>query len=179
MKFKIRLWLATGLLLGSFAYGQQHGSSAPKPCGEGQRRQFDFWLGSWEVSWPASPHGAAGFGRENVQRILNNCVVQENFTEETASPARAMSVSAYIPERGQWRQTRMDNQGHYAEFSGESKNDEVVLSRDAEVDGKKVVQRVVWRNIKPMEFDWSWEQSEDGGKTWQVLWPMHFVRHKQ
>jgi hypothetical protein len=26
------------------------------------------------------------------------------------------------------------------------------------------------------EFDWSWEASKDGGKTWNVVWPIHYKR---
>ena len=155
----------------------QRVSDPTKPCGEGQRRQFDFWLGAWDVSWPASPHGSAGFGRANVQKILAGCVVQENLSADPL-PLRAMSVSSYIPESGEWKQVWADNEGHYRDVAGESKNGEIILSRQSEVNGKKVLQRAVWKNIKPMELDFSWEQSHDGGQTWQVLWPMHYTRHK-
>src|SRR5579872_4617190 len=65
------------VLLHSSAFAQRYDAS--KPCSEGQRRQFDFWLGSWDVTWPASSHGPAGSGRDAVQKILANCAVQENF----------------------------------------------------------------------------------------------------
>ena len=164
------------LLVHSSAFAQRYDPS--KPCSEGQRRQFDFWLGSWDVTWPASSHGPAGSGRDNVQKILANCVVQENFLPDT-SALRATSISTYVPETGQWKQIWADNEGHSRDLTGESKNGEVVLSGQTEVNGKKVLQRSVWKNIKPMELDCNWEQSQDGGQTWQVLWPMHYTRHKQ
>jgi len=177
MKFWIRFCALAILLLQCLAFAQR-GYDPTKPCSEGQRRQFDFWLGSWDVSWPASPHGPAGYGRINVQKIFGNCVVQENFSAEPVA-FHAMSLSAYVPELGQWKQVWVDNQGQYRDVVGESKNGEVVLSRQTEINGKKVLQRAVWKNIKPMELDFAWEQSEDGGQTWQVLWPIHYTRHKQ
>jgi hypothetical protein len=33
---------------------------------------------------------------------------------------------------------------------------------------------MVWKNITANELDWSWEASHDGGKTWQVQWPIHY-----
>jgi hypothetical protein len=36
--------------------------------------------------------------------------------------------------------------------------------------------RMVFTNIKPDSFDWRWEASTDGGKTWQVNWPIHYKR---
>ena len=122
--------------------------------------------------------GPAGFGRNNVQKLWGNCVVQENFSSEQSIPLHGMSLSAYIPQTGQWKQTWVDNQGGYLDFVGESKNGEMVLSRTAMVNGKEIQQRMVWKNIRPMELDWSWEKSDDGGRTWQVIWPIHYTRNK-
>ena len=176
MKFCIRV-CAVLAVLHALAFAQR-GSDSSKPCGEGQRRQFDFWLGSWDVSWPTSPHGPAGSGRANVQKIFGNCVVQENFSADPL-PLRAMTLSSYIPEAGQWNQVWVDNEGHYRDLVGESKNGEIVLSGPAEVNGKKIMRRVMWKNIKPMEVDVSWEESGDEGRTWQVIWPMHYTRRRQ
>lgn len=178
LRTRLAVILFFGFLLQSFSYAQQ-GSRPTKPCSEGQRRQFDFWLGSWDLSWPANSQGAAGSGRNNIQKILGGCVVQENFSGEPSMPLRGMSVSSYHPQTGKWKQTWVDNEGSYLDFVGEAKNGEMVLSREAEVNGKKILQRMVWKNIKPMELDWSWEKSEDGGQTWQVLWPIHYTRRRQ
>ena len=34
----------------------------------------------------------------------------------------------------------------------------------------------VFKNIGHNQFDWSWERSLDGGRTWEVLWPIHYKR---
>jgi hypothetical protein len=53
----------------------------------------------------------------------------------------------------------------------------MILARDAvRADGTKVIQRMVFKNISRNEFDWSWEASKDGGKTWEVQWPIHYKR---
>ncbi len=31
---------------------------------------------------------------------------------------------------------------------------------------------------KPDSLDWSWERSDDGGKSWKVLWRIHYERKK-
>src|SRR5579871_2215467 len=126
MKFWIRFCALAILLLQSLAFAQR-GYDPTKPCNEGQRRQFDFWLGSWDVTWPASSHGPAGSGRDAVQKILANCAVQENFVPD-ASGLRATSILTYVPETGQWKQIWVDNEGHSRDLTGESKNGEVVLS---------------------------------------------------
>jgi hypothetical protein len=52
----------------------------------------------------------------------------------------------------------------------------MVFEREFARDGKQIRQRMVFKNIRGNEFDWSWERSEDGGKTWQVQWPIHYKR---
>ena len=92
-------------------------------------------------------------------------------------PLRGMSVSIYDVRSGAWKQTWVDNQGGYLDFTGEFKDGQMILSRQAKTpDGKPVQQRMVWKNIFPAAFDWSWERSLDGGQTWQVLWPLHYQR---
>jgi hypothetical protein len=53
----------------------------------------------------------------------------------------------------------------------------MILAREATRPyGSKGLQRMVFKNISPDEFDWSWEASKDGGKTWTVVWPIHYKR---
>jgi hypothetical protein len=54
----------------------------------------------------------------------------------------------------------------------------MILQRQATVDGQAFQQRMVWHNIAQKEFDWNWERSDDGGRTWKVLWAIHYVRRK-
>ena len=53
----------------------------------------------------------------------------------------------------------------------------MTLAREApKPDGSNVLQRMVYKNITTSEFDWSWENSTDDGKTWKVVWPIHYHR---
>jgi len=53
----------------------------------------------------------------------------------------------------------------------------MVLSRQAALpDGTRLQMRMVYKNISKDEFDWSWESSKDDGKTWTVVWPIHYKR---
>ena len=81
------------------------------------------------------------------------------------------------PRAGKWKQTWVDNEGGYLDFVGEFKDGQMILGRAAvRPDGTKALQRMVFKNITHNEFDWSWESSTDGGKTWQVQWPIHYKR---
>ncbi|HEV2696364.1 MAG TPA: DUF1579 family protein [Terriglobales bacterium] len=146
------------------------------PCMEPEQKQLDFWVGEWELTWPENAFNKAGRGTNNVQRTLDGCVVQECFSGGD-SMLRGLSASTYDARAGKWKQTWVDNQGGYLDFVGEFKNDQMILGREARrPDGTKIQQRMVFKNIAKKSLDWSWERSLDGGKTWQVVWPIHYQR---
>ena len=129
--------------------------------------QFDFWLGNWKAIWEG------GSGTNLVEMAFDGKVVQENFR---APDLIGMSVSCYDAERKLWCQTWVDNNGSYLAFTGIFEDGKMTLSRDAIVKGEHCKQRMVWYNIMPNEFDWNWERSDDGGKTWQVKWQIKYTR---
>lgn len=166
------LWLLSWPAL----FAQQSAPQAPSnPCAAAQQKQFDFWVGEWDATWPGPNGSPAGRGANSITRVLDGCVVQENFVG--AAPFRGMSLSLFDLKAGTWKQTWVDNQGSYLDFVGEFKDGQMILQRQTTgADGKQLLQRMVWKNIAANEFDWSWEASHDAGKTWQVQWPIHYKR---
>jgi hypothetical protein len=130
--------------------------------------QFDFWLGEWNVTW-----GEDGNGTNHIERILDGKIIQENFT---APDLHGMSVSSFDPERGLWCQTWVDNNGTYLDFTGKFEDAKMILSRDAIIKGQACKQRMVWYDIRENQLEWNWERSDDNGKSWRVLWQIHYTR---
>jgi hypothetical protein len=151
-------------------------ATPPNPCADTQQKQFDFWVGEWNLTWPGATPGEVGHGTNSIKRILEGCVVQENFSGGDSMHLRGTSVSTFDLGSGRWKQTWVDNEGGYLDFVGEFNNGQMVLRREAVRNGKKILQRMVWKNISANELDWSWESSTDGGETWQVNWPIHYKR---
>lgn len=157
--------------------GQSSTSAPTNSCSAPQQKQFDFWVGEWDLTWPGQNAAETGHGTNSVKRILDGCVVQENFSGADAMHLRGTSVSAFDTKAGKWKQTWVDNEGGYLDFVGEFKDSQMILQREgARPDGTKILQRMVWKNITGNGFDWSWEASRDGGKTWQINWPIHYKR---
>jgi hypothetical protein len=173
------LMAAIGVLLcGSAVMFGQQAPAAPNPCAAGEQRQFDFWVGEWDASWPGK-EGEVQHGTNSIKRVLDNCVVEENFSAGTDGHLRGKSVSIFDTRAGRWKQTWVDNEGGYLDFVGGFKDGQMILSREfSQQDGTHVQQRMVWKNISADEFNWSWESSKDGGKTWQVQWPIRYKRRK-
>jgi len=162
-------------------WAEQSGSpGAPaSPCAAPEQKQLEFWVGEWDLTWPGEKQGEVGHGTNSIRRVLDTCVVEEHFSGENAMHLRGMSVSIFDARAGKWKQTWVDNEGEYLDFVGEFKDGQMMLWRDAvRPDGTKVIQRMVFKNIKKDELDWSWEASKDGGKNWEVMWPIHYKRKR-
>jgi hypothetical protein len=170
------LMLLLPLLLTSMLFARQSAAAPANPCLTPQQKQFDFWVGEWDLTWPSEKPGEVEHGSNNIQRILDGCVVEETFSGLATNHLRGTSVSTFDARSGMWKQTWVDNEGGYLDFTGEFKDGQMILQREAVRDGRKFLQRMVWRNITSDALDWSWEASKDGGKTWQVNWPIHYKR---
>ncbi len=69
------------------------GTPNPAPCGGPEFRQLDFWVGTWNATWPASPGTPAGKATNRVEKILGGCVVSENFEASGVAPLVGKSYS--------------------------------------------------------------------------------------
>jgi hypothetical protein len=139
---------------------------------------FDFWLGDWQVSWQ-NQNGTTGKARNHVSRILDGSVIEEQFEQDAADPApllkgRSLSVR---DRAGLWHQAWADNQGGFFALTGSADGDKRLFSTALTAVGKEVKgQRMVFHDITPDAFTWDWEGTTDGGKTWQLLWRLHYRR---
>lgn len=174
MKTWLTLALSLPVLLAAVPASAQEGEPPSPPCSSPEARQFDFWVGDWDLTWEG------GKGTNSVQAILGGCVIQENFDGRNAEGKGlvGMSHSVYNPARGKWLQTWVDNQGGYLDFEGGWSDGKMILSREASRNGQDFLQRMVFQNIGENELDWNWERSDDGGKTWTTNWAIHYVRRK-
>jgi hypothetical protein len=172
-----RLAWAVLVLVVSVSARQNKAAAPPKPCSEPEQKQLEFWVGEWNLAWPGNTAGETAHGTNRIKRILDGCVVEETFSGADAMHLRGSSVSVFDANPDKWKQTWVDNEGGYLDFVGEFKHGQMILSREVtRPDGTRGLQRMVFKNITRDEFDWSWEGSKDGGKTWAVVWPIHYKR---
>lgn len=164
--FKVLTIFIMSSLLFQFSLGQ----TQKAPCSAAEAAQFDFWVGEWNAQWEG------GQGTNTVTKILNGCVIHEDFKALGDAALHGLSNSVYNSNTRKWQQTWVDNNGGYLDFSGEWLKDRMILSRSVEKDGQIIFQRMVWYNISKDAFDWNWEISKDTGKTWSVNWKINYKR---
>ncbi len=136
-------------------------------------RQFDFWVGEWDVM---NPRGQLA-GTSSVQLILGNCVVFENWTGTRGSNGKSFNI--YNAAKGKWQQNWVDSSGSVLELTGEFKDNAMRLTGESlRPGGAKTLERLTFTKINADRIRQLWEQSADDGKTWTVAFDGTYIRKK-
>ncbi|WP_340103531.1 hypothetical protein [Rhodohalobacter sp. 8-1] len=143
-------------------------------------KYFDFWIGEWNLTWE-DPDGSTGTGVNKIERILNDAVIKENFEGLTGVYAGFIgkSYSVYQPASGEWKQTWVDNNGGYLDFTGKFVDNRRLFTRTGiDLNGNPIMQRMIFYDIREDSFTWDWEVSRDAGNTWTLNWRIKYERAK-
>lgn len=129
-------------------------SASACPCCTDHYKEFDFWLGEWEV------YDTLGtkVGENVIQALQDGCVLQENWTSSTMT---GTSYNYYNAADSTWNQLWLDNQGGSLLLVGAFQEDRMVLESEL-LKG----QRVDWYFNRII-----WIANDDGSVTqnWQIL----------
>jgi hypothetical protein len=132
------------LILGTCAALVAAGVSAQqaddaKACDSAQHRQFDFWLGEWQVT---TPDGRVA-GTNRIRRAFDGCVLHEQY--DTGRGYRGASFNIYDAGRDTWHQTWVDNGGTLLRLEGGLRDGLMVLEGvTLDDDGNPVAHRIIW-----------------------------------
>lgn len=139
-------------------------------CEGEEYRQFDFWVGEWQVF---SPQGQK-LGENTIALSLGDCVLHESW--RGASGGIGNSYSIYDQVRGLWHQSWVDNSGNLLLLDGALTDGAMVL-RGPGADGQgPLTNRVSWTPISADSVRQLWEVSRDGGETWQAVFDGFYLR---
>jgi len=138
-------------------------NAAPKPCTASEYRQFDFWIGEWEVRAPAGRLA----GTNRIEKILGGCALRESW--RGARGSSGTSLNAWDAGRRRWHQTWVDDDGLLLEIDGGLREGRMVLEGvTVSRDDARTGQRITWSPMPAGRVRQLWEQSTDGGTTWRV-----------
>jgi hypothetical protein len=148
---------------------------APAPgqyCVDAEHRQFDFWLGDWDVS---NPDGKQ-IGTNQVTSVMGSCVLQEHW-QGLKGPA-GTSFNTYSKQDQKWYQMWVTDRGGFFQLVGGLQGGKMVMTREVKNEGKTVLQRWSWEKVSEDRVVQRSEISEDGGKTWQAGFQGIYNRRK-
>lgn len=155
----------------------QSAAPAPPPdaarCTAAEHRQFDFWIGDWEV------HSAQGrlLGFNRITPILGGCALQEEWNSADGK-VRGVSLNAYDPADSRWHQAWVDTAPSRLALVGGLAGRDMVMEQRPPTGGPGAgaVQRITWRPLPDGRVRQLWESSSDEGRTWTTAFDGYYSR---
>lgn len=144
-------------------------------CSAPEYRQFDFWVGEWEVVTPAGQPA----GTNRISRILKDCVLLEEWTSASGNKGRSFNV--YSRSGRMWHQTWVDDAGVLLLLEGGIRDGNMVLEGETKrPDGSGVLNRITWSVVdgNPDTVRQYWQTSTDGGETWTTAFDGTYRRKR-
>ena len=169
-KIIVILFLA---LYGPFLFAQ-------KPCSNPIYRQFDFWLGEWEV------FGVNGkkAGDSKISLILDSCIILEEWTsanKQNGVVYAGKSFNTYNSVTKQWQQTWVDNSGNTTAFTnGKFENNKIVFTTEPFPFSKDsmAIRRLTFFNLGIDKVRQLGEITKDKGAAWITEYDLEYRRKK-
>ena len=165
------------LAIAAFAWLVPHaGAETPAPpakppgCTAAPHRQFDFWLGEWDVT---DAKGRTA-GRNRIVALHDGCALLESWSG--SGGFTGTSLNAYDAERKTWHQTWVDNSGGVLQLDGRYADGRMVLAGESQDGSGKVMQRITWERLPDGRVRQLWESSKDGGSTWAVAFDGYYAK---
>ena len=153
---------------------------------ESTARDFDFWMGRWNVrnryvkKRLAGSHESDEFESTVTARpLLDGLGNEDEFRTDYRGGFVGMSFRFFDPETKQWwiywadtrRSGRLD-----PPVVGAFDGDVGVFEGDDTFDGRPIRVRFIWSGVGTPSPRWEQAFSEDGGETWETNWIMDFTR---
>ena len=141
--------------------------SAPSPtpaCTAPEFRQFDFWIGKWNVT---NPKNGKQVGTSDITRVSEGCAIQEQWT--AGNGTTGMSINYFDSADQEWHQDWVGGDGAILHLHGKFAGDAMILSGEVKTaKGKAVLNRVTWSKLEGGKVKQEWATSPDDGQTWQT-----------
>ncbi len=172
MRIAHSLFLLSGLLF----IGQQPAcaQTPPPACVSAEYRQFDFWLGEWEVE--GGLDGKTPVGKSTITRIAKGCALHENWRSTNGGDGQSLNV--YDSVTKQWTQFWIGADGVILRLNGRLVNGAMVLDGELRMPNQKIQQqRITWTPLADGRVSQRWQTSDDNGASWQTSFLGFYKRH--
>ena len=142
--------------------------ASPSPCSAPGYRQFDFWIGDWDVYDTGDAKPSMHI---RVERILDGCALRESYTDVNGMIGESLNV--YDAARKTWQQTWATNRGQVLLLEGKLEGEKMVFRATEQTASGPLLWRAAWIP-QGAEVRETAETSSDGGKTWKPKFDIIF-----
>lgn len=147
----------------------------PAGCTSSESRQFDFWLGEWDVGPSGSTSGAT-IAESSITLADQGCVIIENW--RPFGGAHGHSLNIYDPTEQHWHQSWMSAGPLRTEYRGAFTDGVMSLETLTPVPGVPEGARTRM-NFQALDANtvrqWG-DQFDEATQTWTVTWDLTYRR---
>ena len=148
----------------------------PAGCATKESRQFDFWVGTWDVHPKATPQKKVA--TSVIENLYHGCAIRENWMPLIDHPGG--SINAWSPQKKVWRQFWADSDGGSVLFEGGWNGKAMVLTGVWPQPGDPTqMTRMTYAPLADGSVEQSGVTSDDNGKTWQPSFDLIYVRARK
>ncbi|HET9812312.1 MAG TPA: hypothetical protein VFP57_01455 [Sphingomicrobium sp.] len=152
-------------LAGSGGLAVAQGNAPPPPaCTAPEHRQFDFWVGHWDV-YPTGKQKLVAHSL--IEKLYAGCTIRENWMPLNNN--NGGSLNMYDPSDKKWHQLWQDSQNGRVAFDGGMVDGAMVLVgnwKGGGASGQDALTRMTYSRNADGSVRQFGEQSTDAGKTW-------------
>ncbi len=151
--------------------------SPPNGCTGEHYREFDFWLGEWDVYRAGTETLVA---HSLIEKLYAGCAVRENWMP--LKGAGGGSLNGYDPQSGGWKQTWIGSSPGPVYFTGGATDGKMVLTgrwKGSGPKGEDGLTRMTYSKLPDGAVRQHGEFSADHGLTWQTTFDLIYRPHKE
>ncbi|WP_421753040.1 hypothetical protein [Croceimicrobium sp.] len=158
---KLRLFL----LFVIFQAASLQGQNKPCACCEAPFRQFDFWLGNWEVR----DTSGQVLGNNSIVKAKGDCLIQEHWQGQSGGSGHSMNY--YASTDSSWHQLWVGGDGTILNLVGGLENDAMVLRSQAfkSKSGVMLRHQIQWIPLADGSLIQHWQLINEKGKALKSL----------
>lgn len=174
------------LLLGAISLAAGERVSAPperalSAFSEDPARQFDFWIGDWDVNLRMRQDDLtfedSVAARARIYRILGGKAILELWDSESIKGYSLRYYDAAAADWALWLAWPGANRSGVSGLTGGFRHGRGEFeSSYVKPDGERITQRYSFNDITPFSLRWDDRYSNDGGKSWIESWIMEWSR---
>ncbi len=143
---------------------------AAAPCAfSPEARQFDFWLGSWDVK---TTQGDLA-GTNDIRIGAGKCVLIENWKSASGTPGQSLNFYDFATKK--WNQIWVDASGGVTRFEGTFTDGAMRFQGErVGLAGDRTSVKMTFTRLPDGRVRQLGEATTDGGKTWAIEYDLYY-----
>lgn len=172
--------LACGLTTSAVVADDQHAGhdhAMPQMGAPAEMKTMAGMVGEWSfvMKWqmPGDTSWQETKGTATYDMGVDGCLLTMHVNSAPMMPGlppfSGFGAQTYDRETKQWQMMWVDNMSaRQTMYTGDMKDGKIVMTGEEIMMGQKSWARITVSNMTPTSYDWMYEMSMDGGKTWMT-----------